>query len=201
MTLDLAYCAGDTQITLTAPPGFQQYEWNPGALAGQTITIPTPALGTVYTCTMTSFSNQGNCQVTLPLQIVPTTVTAAFTALSGCEDIGIQFTDQSTVSSGTINSWSWNFGDGGGSQLQNPGHIFNNGGSYMVQLIANSDAGCSDTIAQEIDIYSNPVVAFTNSGICAQSTTVFTNQTTDPYTLTYLDASSRPGLRPADSCN
>lgn len=201
MTLDLAYCSGDTQITLTAPPGFQQYEWNPGALIGQTITIPTPSLGTVYTCTMTSFSNQGNCQVTLPISIVPTTVTAAFTAQSGCEDVGIQFTDQSTVSSGNITSWDWTFGGGGSSQLQNPLNIFNSGGSYMVQLIATSQEGCMDTIEQEIDIYSNPNVAFTSNGACAQTTTVFTNQTVDAFPLTYswdfgdgspLDATTSP---------
>lgn len=185
MAINLAYCSGDTQVTLTAPLGFQQYEWNPGALTGQQVTIPTPALGTVYTCTMTSFSNQGNCEVDLPIQIVPTTVTAEFTGLSGCEGIGLPFTDQSVVTSGTITGWTWNFGDGSGSNLQHPNHVFNNGGSYLVQLIASSIEGCTDTIEHEIDVYNSPTVAFTNTGACSDNITTFTNTSSDVYPLTF----------------
>lgn len=185
MAIDLAYCSGDPQVTLTAPIGFQQYEWNPGALSGQQVTIPTPALGTIYTCTMTSFSNQGNCVVNLPIQIVPTTVTAEFTGISGCEDIGLTFTDQSVVTSGNIAGWTWNFGDGNGSLLQNPNHAFANGGSYLIQLIASSTEGCLDTIEHEINIYSNPTVAFTSSGSCASTITSFLNTSSDMYPLTY----------------
>lgn len=185
MAIDLAYCSGDTQVTLTAPLGFQQYEWNPGGLTGQQVTIPTPALGTVYTCTMTSFSNQGNCQVDLPIQVVPTTVTAEFTGLSGCENTALAFTDQSVVTSGNVVGWQWTFGDGTGSTDQHPNHAFNDGGSYLVQLIATSVEGCLDTIAHEIDVYSNPTVAFTSTGSCASNTTAFTNNSTDVYPLTY----------------
>jgi len=185
MTLNLAYCAGDTQITLTAPLGFQQYEWNPGALSGQQITIPTPSLGTVYTCTMTSFSNQGNCQVILPMTIAPTIVTAEFAGLSGCESIGLNFTDQSIVNTGTITAWNWDFGDGNFSTNQNPNHSFTTSGSYMVELVATSVNGCLDTIEHEIDVYANPTVAFAVTGFCATEAIQFDNQTTDIYPLTY----------------
>jgi gliding motility-associated-like protein len=185
MAIDLAYCSGDTQVTLTAPLGFQQYEWNPGTLSGQQVTIPTPALGTVYTCTMTSFSNQGNCVVNLPIQIIPTTVTAEFTGLAGCEDIGLVFTDQSVVTSGNVSGWTWNFGDGGSSQLQNPNHTFVDGGSYLIQLVASSTEGCLDTIEHEINVYAAPTVAFTSTGSCASNLTSFTNTSSDVYPLTY----------------
>src|SRR3989338_1103001 len=185
MAIDLAYCSGDTQVTLTAPLGFQQYEWNPGGLSGQQVTIPTPALGTVYTCTMTSFSNQGNCEVDLPIQIVPTTVTAEFAGLSGCEGIGLPFTDQSVVTSGNVVGWTWNFGDGNSSNLQHPNHTFTDGGSYLVQLIASSTEGCLDTIEHEIDVYNSPTVAFTSVGSCASTATAFTNTSSDVYPLTY----------------
>lgn len=185
MTLDLAYCAGDAQITLAAPPGFQQYVWNPGGLIGQQVTIPTPALGTVFTCTMTTFSNQGNCEVELDVQIAPTAVTADFTTTDGCENVAIQFSDSSVVNNGTITDWLWTFGDGSSSTAQFPDHIFANPGSYFVQLVAGSSAGCTDTIAFELDVFGSPNVAFTSSGICSNDTVFFTNQSSDVFPLEY----------------
>lgn len=52
--------------------------------------------------------------------------------------ITIDFTDTSTVSPGgsdTKIAWSWTFGDGGSSTLQNPTHRFNASGFYTVALI------------------------------------------------------------------
>ncbi|MBU1010457.1 MAG: PKD domain-containing protein [Bacteroidetes bacterium] len=42
-----------------------------------------------------------------------------------------QFVDQSM---GNIESWSWDFGDGGGSEEQNPVHMYENPGAYTVCL-------------------------------------------------------------------
>jgi len=52
----------------------------------------------------------------------------------------VQFTD---LSSNAPTSWSWSFGDGGTSTLQNPTHVFSAGGSYRVTLIASNASGSS----------------------------------------------------------
>jgi PKD repeat protein len=61
--------------------------------------------------------------------------TASFTANpgSGGAPLTVSFTDTST-DDGTINAWSWDFGDGGTSSLPNPSHTFTAVGDYTVSL-------------------------------------------------------------------
>ncbi len=49
----------------------------------------------------------------------------------------IQFTDNSTV---TPLSWSWDFGDGDTSTVQNPSHTYNDPGAYDVTLTIGTDS-------------------------------------------------------------
>ncbi|MEI7492817.1 MAG: PKD domain-containing protein, partial [Bacteroidota bacterium] len=50
----------------------------------------------------------------------------------------VAFTDLST---NTPTSWSWNFGDGGTSTIQNPGHTYAAAGYYTVILTVSNSAG------------------------------------------------------------
>lgn len=63
----------------------------------------------------------------------PAAITADFegSPRSGEAPLTVFFTDNS---SGDIESWSWNFGDGGGSTQQNPSHQYTSPGSYTVSL-------------------------------------------------------------------
>ncbi len=45
----------------------------------------------------------------------------------------------------TVNSWLWDFGDGGTSTLQNPTHTYSSGGSYLVCLHVENACAFSDT--------------------------------------------------------
>jgi len=51
----------------------------------------------------------------------------------------VRFIDQST---GAIDTWFWDFGDGNTSTDQNPGHTYLNPGSYTVSLTVCNTAGC-----------------------------------------------------------
>jgi PKD repeat protein len=53
----------------------------------------------------------------------------------------VQFTDTST---GSPTSWSWTFGDGGTSTLQNPTHAFSAVASYTVGLTVRNGSGSDD---------------------------------------------------------
>lgn len=57
---------------------------------------------------------------------------------SGNAPLTVQFTD---TSSGSPTSWSWNFGDGGTSTLQNPSHTYNAANTYSVTLTASNGGG------------------------------------------------------------
>jgi gliding motility-associated-like protein len=185
LLIDIEYCPGDNSVVLTAPPGFQSYQWTPGGGNTQSITVNNPVIGSTYSCTLTSFSNQGSCQVTLSVQIVPTIVNAGFSFSPACQGIPIQFTDTSTVANGSLGSWLWNFGDGNTSTAQNPTHTYANAGSYNVTLIAFSTAQCSDTITQQINIFPIPDAQFTYAPACPGNPVQFTNNSTGTTTLTY----------------
>jgi len=87
--------------------------------------------------------------------------TAAFTNNTVCLNDTMSFVDQSTIPSGSINIWTWNFGDGGISAQQNPIHIYSNlSETFDVQLIVTSTLGCSDTIIQTVNLFPIPSFDF-----------------------------------------
>jgi PKD repeat protein len=61
---------------------------------------------------------------------------------SGPAPLEVTFTD---LSSGAIDTWSWNFGDGTGSGVQHPVHVYETPGIYDVTLTVTGASG-SDTI-------------------------------------------------------
>ena len=69
----------------------------------------------------------------------------------------INFTDLSQ-SEFPINSWTWEFGDGNGSNDQNTAHNFEAGGDYEVLLIVEDENGCIDTAMVLVNIYLPPLV-------------------------------------------
>jgi PKD repeat protein len=60
---------------------------------------------------------------------------------SGAAPLTVQFNDTSTGLSLGIVGWSWIFGDGNYSQVQNPVHTYVKNGIYTVHLTATNEAG------------------------------------------------------------
>jgi len=91
------------------------------------------------------------------------------------EALEISFTNQST---GAINSFEWDFGDGNFSIEESPVHSYSQPGIYIVELAVFAD-GCSDSIQKNIEI-TEPVfceAAFIIDQEYPQSRLVsFTNQ-------------------------
>ena len=95
-----------------------------------------------------------NCADTTYKTINIDGTTASFTTIdSVCINSPVTFTDaSSTAFTSVVNSWSWDFDDNGAtSPLPNPTHTFSTGGIHSVQLVAESDVGCKDTMS--IDVY------------------------------------------------
>ena len=62
---------------------------------------------------------------------------------ASCPPLLVTFTDSSQYS---ITSWEWDFGDGTGSVLQDPSHVYSIAGSYDVTLNVQNSQGCRDTL-------------------------------------------------------
>ena len=84
--------------------------------------------------------------VIVELGAAPDPPTADFAAnpTSGPAPLGVSFTDKST---GVITYWSWEFGDGGTSTVQNPTHTYKSPGTYTVVLTVTGPGGADDATA------------------------------------------------------
>lgn len=69
-----------------------------------------------------------------------------------CSGPVCDFNDLSTDSDGSIVSWSWDFDDGNGSSLQNPGHTYLTQATLSVSLTVTDDDGDSDISIQNVSI-------------------------------------------------
>jgi gliding motility-associated-like protein len=92
-----------------------------------------------------------------------------------CSNV-VTFNDQSITNGSPITSWNWQFGDGNNSSNASPVHTYLNQGTYDVQLVVSNQAGCADTISQQLVF--NSITAQGSFTLNCQSNTVsFTNQT------------------------
>ena len=64
----------------------------------------------------------------------------------------INFTDLSYDPDGFIVNWTWNFGDGNVSYVQNPSHKYAKDGTYNVTLTVTDDDGAIATIFKQISV-------------------------------------------------
>jgi gliding motility-associated-like protein len=161
------YCPNDTTTTATAPPGFS-YLWANGDTTRST-TIYNPVFGMVESCELTSING---CKVTITGVFKPTLVNADFGYRQKCAGTPVPFYDSTTINQNIITNWIWDFGDGTPpvTNIKDPQHLYNSGGSFYVTLIASSAEGCPDTITKLVEVLSSPNVDFTTDVTCGKKT-------------------------------
>ena len=107
-----------------------------------------------YNVTLTLTTADG-CQY--PIQnivpIYPTPVAAFSSSYDSISSV-VSFTNESTISSGSINLYNWDFGSSS-SNLQSPNYTFPSMGFYDVTLTATSDMGCTNSITQLVSATTN----------------------------------------------
>lgn len=83
------------------------------------------------------------------------------TAPQGCSPFSVFFDNQSYP----INGYStiWDFGDGNGSTLASPTHIYTSPGIYFVSVVITSPLGCTDTFRDTIEVFQLPNANFSFS--------------------------------------
>jgi PKD repeat protein len=120
---------------------------------------------------------------------VPPTADFTYSPSSPTKSDIIHFADTSTDPDGTITLWSWEFGDGATSSIQNPTHQYTDDGTYLVNLrIADdnwaSNSGSKDIVVSNVLGVSNvpPTADFTYSPSSPTDLDVihFTDASTDP---------------------
>ena len=133
-----------------------------------------------YQVTLTTYSSNLACPDTLSdsITVFPMPV-ANFGFTNVCLNQAMNFNDLSTVSSGSIASRSWSFGDGTSPNgNQNPSHIYTNPGTYIVTLIVTTNNSCKDTITKSVVVHPLPVAQFSRENVCKGSSISFNDLST-----------------------
>lgn len=121
-----------------------------------------------------SFGCRDSVNKTVQLYINPT---ASFVPTDACLNENNLFpSGTSTLGSGSIASYSWNFAGQGSSTLANPSYSFANPGTYSVQLTITDELGCSGKYTTSVTVNPLPTVTFTANQSCLNTVTQFTNQ-------------------------
>ena len=76
-----------------------------------------------------------------------------------------------------INTWFWEFGDGGSSVQQNPSYLYAQPGSYDVTLTVTSIDQCQNSVSYPIFVNDVPIADFSMNNGCMGDTTYFTDET------------------------
>jgi len=159
---DNQLCLGDSTV-LTAlasgGAGTSTYTWNNSIPAGTTSHVVSPGTTTNYIVTVT---DSNNCTATNNLNVTVSPIpVASFNFVNACSGLPSSFTSTSTISSGNIAGYAWNYGDNTPfGTTANTTHTYAAAGNYPVTLGIVSNMGCVDSITQNLLMFPGPVINF-----------------------------------------
>lgn len=99
--------------------------------------------------------------------------TPAFNVTGSCYQSPFQFNDATYTKYGSVNSWSWNFGESSSAsntaEIQDPTHQYAVSGAYTVTLDVGTNKGCSGTVSKTVTANDKPLITlpFTDTLICS----------------------------------
>lgn len=124
---------------------------------------------------------------------------------AGTSPLTVGFTDLST---GIMNEWIWDFGDGNTSLLANPTHTYADSGLYLVNLaVKHSDSlvWCNSIVSKQVHVFAPPFECFADfsaypdSGVNKPNLFHFVNKSTgnpDTWEWNFGDGSTSSEANP-----
>jgi gliding motility-associated-like protein len=140
---------GSVTLNATSTNTNGVYNWSgPGIIGSSTLSAITGSAAGIYTVAITDTISFCTNTATIVVQQNSLVVTAGSDITSGSAPLTVNF---SAVSAGAT-SFSWVFGDGNNSVLNNPSHTFLTAGTYTV-MVTTSDGVCvaSDIIVIKVE--------------------------------------------------
>jgi|SRR5882672_7253455 len=137
----------DASVAGTSPITDRQWNFSDGGISNEMNPMHTFNTAGNYTVILNVASAVGadRAEKAAYIQALapPVAPTADFlgSPTSGSVPLQVQFTDRSVNGGAAIMSWSWDFGDGGSANTQNPIHIYLLPGNYTVTLFVTNSVG------------------------------------------------------------
>ncbi len=157
-----AGCTDTTIVVFTNnTPNIAQFAWNFGD--GTTSSTGNPnhgytSNGNYSVVVMLTDSNGCSVPVTIPVSLNSHKPNTSFYAdRIGCPNLPMSF--HSTSGNISTYSYSWDFGDGSTSTLQDPVYRYSNPGVYTVSLTITNGVGCDSTVVKTNYITIEEIVA------------------------------------------
>lgn len=130
----------------------------------------------IYNCTLTVMANGGCVDELIQPIVVAPNPQVNFSYTPECEGNAMLFADMTTIASGNLDTWEWQWDDGTSpSGAQNPAHVYLTDGWYIVTLTVTSDSGCVTSYADSVEVFSIPFVDFESPEVCQNDTVFFTD--------------------------
>lgn len=146
--------------------GTMRYEWE---FAGQgTSFLENPSFTFTgfgqFNVTLVAESNFGCRDTFIKAVTVHPKPEPSFTVDPVCIGESSEFVNTSTVATGTIEEYYWNFGDTTFSGLEEPSHTYQRSGMFDVTLRVVTDKGCTDSVSGQAEVVPLPDVQLTTAG-------------------------------------
>ncbi len=111
------------------------------------------------------------CADTIYDTLMVSGITPDFTMIdSVCVNVPVNYNDASVpTANATVTSWNWDFGDGSSAVIPGPTHTYTTSGTYPVQLIVGSSAGCIDSITKNIFVQTLPQAIAIDTFACTSN--------------------------------
>lgn len=130
----------------------------------------------IYEITLIANPNQ-NCRdtATLILNLYPGFFNTSFSySNANCSGESISFTSTTSIQFGIIEEWHWDFGDGTTSTEENPVHIFEGAGPFLVSLTNESNLGCEGSWSELLSLNIGAEATISRSVSCPGEPITFT---------------------------
>ena len=171
-----AITLGETVAFTATTTGADAWSWDFGDGSTSSVQNPTHTYtsGGTYTVTLTASNGFDYLEITKTNYITVLEANFSGSPLTGPSPLTVNFTDESI----NADAWSWDFGDGNTSFVQNPIHTYTAAGTYTVTLTA-SNASVEDSMERVDYITVDPPVSAQFSATPTRGTTPLTVQFTD----------------------
>ena len=134
-----------------------------------------------YTVELIAINDLGCTDTTTMGLIVNPVPEPLFSGPAVCEGSPLSLFDESTISSGQVVAWNWDFGEAPATSTdQDPTHQYATWGYFDVTLTVESDSGCPAAITAPVYVAPYPSADFTPTDVCLNVETEFEDLSTVP---------------------